>query len=155
MSFDILGTTAETNAEAWFNIALRGRKPEGSFGRTAQDGHLDSHWHSSCFYGRTRGEELKNETAAGSVEEAGPFRECKVELRRSERGHGRWRKWGCRNPVLGVSGSWAHSEHRFQSSTFRLPWLRATAHPRRGQRPQILRLLRSGHTPSKDWRMSS
>ena len=34
---------AETNAEAWFNIALRPRKPEGSLGRTAQDGHLDSH----------------------------------------------------------------------------------------------------------------
>ena len=33
---------AETNAEAWFNIALRPRKPEGSLGRTAQDGHLDS-----------------------------------------------------------------------------------------------------------------
>ena len=39
-----------TNAEAWFNIALRPRKPEGSLGRTAQDVHLDSHtapelWH--------------------------------------------------------------------------------------------------------------
>ena len=34
---------AETNAEAWFDIALRPRKPEGSLGRTAQDGHLDSH----------------------------------------------------------------------------------------------------------------
>ena len=34
---------AETNAEAWFNTALRPRKPEGSLGRTAQDGHLDSH----------------------------------------------------------------------------------------------------------------
>ena len=32
-----------TNAEARFNIALRPRKPEGSLGRTAQDGHLDSH----------------------------------------------------------------------------------------------------------------
>ena len=32
-----------TNAEAWFNIALRPRKPERSLGRTAQDGHLDSH----------------------------------------------------------------------------------------------------------------
>ena len=32
-----------TNAEAWFNIALRSRKPEGSLGRTAQDGHLDCH----------------------------------------------------------------------------------------------------------------
>ena len=32
-----------TNAEAWFNIALRPRKPEGSLGRTAQDGHLNSH----------------------------------------------------------------------------------------------------------------
>ena len=32
-----------TNAEEWFNIALRPRKPEGSLGRTAQDGHLDSH----------------------------------------------------------------------------------------------------------------
>ena len=34
---------AVTNAEAWFNIALRPRKPEGSLGRTAQDGHFDSH----------------------------------------------------------------------------------------------------------------
>ena len=42
MSVDILGK-AETNAEAWFNIALRPRKPEGSLGRTAQDGQLDSH----------------------------------------------------------------------------------------------------------------
>ena len=42
MSVDILGTS-ETNAEAWFNKPLRPRKPEGSLGRTAQDGHLDSH----------------------------------------------------------------------------------------------------------------
>ena len=34
---------AETNAEAWFSIALRPRKPEGSLGRTAQAGHLDFH----------------------------------------------------------------------------------------------------------------
>ena len=34
---------AETNAEAWFNIALRPWKPERSLGQTAQDGHLDSH----------------------------------------------------------------------------------------------------------------
>ena len=34
---------AETDAEARFNIALRPRKPEGSLGRPAQDGHLDSH----------------------------------------------------------------------------------------------------------------
>ena len=40
-----------TNAEAWFNIALRPRKPEGSLGRTAQDGHLDSHTVPElCFY---------------------------------------------------------------------------------------------------------
>ena len=32
-----------TNAEARFNNSLRLRKPEGSLGRTAQDGHLDSH----------------------------------------------------------------------------------------------------------------
>ena len=32
-----------TNAEAWFNKSLRPRKPEGPLGRTAQDGHLDSH----------------------------------------------------------------------------------------------------------------
>ena len=32
-----------TNAEAWFSIALSPRKPEGSLGRTAQDGHLDSY----------------------------------------------------------------------------------------------------------------
>ena len=31
------------NVLRWFNIALRPRKPEGSLGRTAQDGHLDSH----------------------------------------------------------------------------------------------------------------
>ena len=34
---------AETNAEAWFGIALHPRKPEVSLGRTAQDGHLDFH----------------------------------------------------------------------------------------------------------------
>ena len=40
-----------TNAEAWLNIALRPRKPEGSLGRTAQDGHLDSHTASElCQY---------------------------------------------------------------------------------------------------------
>ena len=32
-----------TNAEARFNKSLRPRKPEGSLGRTAQDGHRDSH----------------------------------------------------------------------------------------------------------------
>ena len=32
-----------TNAEARFNNSSRPRKPEGSLGRTAQDGHLDSH----------------------------------------------------------------------------------------------------------------
>ena len=32
-----------TNAEAWFNIALRPGKLEGSLGRTAQDDHIDSH----------------------------------------------------------------------------------------------------------------
>ena len=32
-----------TNAEARFNNSLRPRKPEGSLGRTAQDGHLNSH----------------------------------------------------------------------------------------------------------------
>ena len=32
-----------TTAEAWFNIALRPRKPEGSLELTTQGGHLDSH----------------------------------------------------------------------------------------------------------------
>ena len=32
-----------TNAEARCNNSLRPRKPEGSLGRTAQDGHLDSY----------------------------------------------------------------------------------------------------------------
>ena len=32
-----------TNAEAWFSISLRPRRPEGSLGRTAHDGHLDFH----------------------------------------------------------------------------------------------------------------
>ena len=46
-----------TNAEARFNNSLRPRKPEGSLGRTAQDGHLDSHTapelcddDDDCFY---------------------------------------------------------------------------------------------------------
>ena len=39
MSVDILGTSCD----ARFNNSLRPRKPEGSLGRTAQDGHLDSH----------------------------------------------------------------------------------------------------------------
>ena len=34
---------AETNAEACFIIALRPRKPEGSLGQTAQEGHFNSH----------------------------------------------------------------------------------------------------------------
>ena len=32
-----------TNAEARFSNSLRSQKPEGSLGRPAQDGHLDSH----------------------------------------------------------------------------------------------------------------
>ena len=32
-----------TSAEAWFSVALRPQKPEGSLGRKAQDGHLDFH----------------------------------------------------------------------------------------------------------------
>ena len=32
-----------TSAEARFNNSLRPRKPECSLGRTAQDGHLDTH----------------------------------------------------------------------------------------------------------------
>ena len=42
MSVDILGQIV-TSAEARFNIALRPRKPEGSLGRKAKDGHLDGH----------------------------------------------------------------------------------------------------------------
>ena len=41
-----------TNAEARFNNSLRPRKPEGSLGRTAQDGHLDFHTAPElCFIG--------------------------------------------------------------------------------------------------------
>ena len=68
MSVDILGTSCD-NAEAWFNKSLRPRKPEGSLGRTAQDGHLDSHTapelcRSDCtqkdaFALQTQGEEVK------------------------------------------------------------------------------------------------
>ena len=32
-----------TNAEAWFNVAFRPQKPQGSLGRKARDGHLDFH----------------------------------------------------------------------------------------------------------------
>jgi len=42
MSADILGQVV-TNAEARFNDSLRPRKPEGSLGRTVQNGHLHSH----------------------------------------------------------------------------------------------------------------
>ena len=42
MSVDILGISCVTSAEARFSVALRPRKPEGSLGRTAQDGRLDS-----------------------------------------------------------------------------------------------------------------
>ena len=51
MSVDILGTSCETNAEAWFSIVLHPRKPEGSLGRTAQDGHLDSHTAPELWFG--------------------------------------------------------------------------------------------------------
>ena len=40
-----------TNAEAWFNNSLRPLKPEGSLGRTAQDGHLDSHTAPELWFG--------------------------------------------------------------------------------------------------------
>ena len=74
---------AVTNAEAWFNIALRPRKPECSLGRTAQDGHLDSHtapelWHMSTFspvrfyvlkrYGNTVRTISKQYTSSGNSE---------------------------------------------------------------------------------------
>ena len=43
-----------TNAEARFSIFLGPRKPEGSLGRTVQDGHLGSHtapelWGGHCY----------------------------------------------------------------------------------------------------------
>ena len=43
MSVDIYIGQVVTSAEARFNNSLHPRKPEGSVGRTAQDGHLDSH----------------------------------------------------------------------------------------------------------------
>ena len=43
MSVDILGTSCDPMPKHGSVIALRPRKPEGSFGRTAQDVHLDSH----------------------------------------------------------------------------------------------------------------
>ena len=54
-SEDIKHQLIITSAEAWFNIALRPRKLEGSLGRTAQDGHLDSHtapelWMCACLW---------------------------------------------------------------------------------------------------------
>ena len=50
-----------TNAEARFNIALRPRKPEGSLGRTAQDGHLDSHTAPElCMTEQFNGYNIKN-----------------------------------------------------------------------------------------------
>ena len=43
MSVGILGTKIVTSAEAWFSVALRPQKPQGSLGRKAQNGHLDFH----------------------------------------------------------------------------------------------------------------
>ena len=46
-----------TNAEARFSKSLRPRKPEGSLGRTAQDGRLDSHTAPKlCVGGQLRSE---------------------------------------------------------------------------------------------------
>ena len=42
MSVDILGTSCD-QCEARFNNSLHPLKLEGLLGRTAQDGHLDSH----------------------------------------------------------------------------------------------------------------
>ena len=47
-----------TSAEAWFSNSLRPRKPEGSLGRTAQDGHLDSHTAPELWRGRLEGGRL-------------------------------------------------------------------------------------------------
>ena len=49
---------AETNAEAWFNKSLRPRKPEGSLGRTAQDG--PSTLTQLLNYDSTRGDVMLN-----------------------------------------------------------------------------------------------
>ena len=46
-----------TNAEAWFSNSLRPRKPEGSLGQTAQDGHLDSHTAPELWRSREEEEE--------------------------------------------------------------------------------------------------
>ena len=43
MSVDKSGTSWDQCVNFFFNFALRPRKPWGSFGRTAQDVHLDSH----------------------------------------------------------------------------------------------------------------
>ena len=51
-----------TSAEAWFNIALRPRKPEGSLGRPAQDGHLDSHTAPELWCGPVDGSRSSNTT---------------------------------------------------------------------------------------------
>ena len=70
MSVDILGTSWD-QCEAWFSIALRPRKPQGSLGRTAQDGHLDSHTAPElcilCVYMRTFWRGLDAFTSTDSV----------------------------------------------------------------------------------------
>ena len=56
-----------TNAEAWFNNSLRPRKPEGSLGRTAQDGHLEFHTAPElCWLLKTDGG-LKYRQSSGAV----------------------------------------------------------------------------------------
>ena len=53
---------------AWFNITLRPRKPEGSLGRTAQDGHLDSHTAPELWLSKLCGLRLSTESQRNKVE---------------------------------------------------------------------------------------
>ena len=148
MLVDILGT--ETNAEAWFNIALRRRKPEGSLGRTAQDGHLDSHdWHSSCDWLEVKDWlEVRSWRNSRRIEEAGPFRDCTGEegVKEDTAGEGRMSK----NQSLELVGVRHTPSTVFQHLPFtsaQLPTRDAVSALRKVT-PQ------SGHTPSKDGRMS-
>ena len=64
-----------TNAEAWFSVALRPRKPLGSLGRKAQDGHLDFHTAELCAGNNVVSifkEKKKTQSRNPPVSDAGP-----------------------------------------------------------------------------------
>ena len=95
---------------------------------------LVSDWHSSCDYGRTRGEELKNEIAAGS-RRLGLSESVKWNwegVKEDTAGEGTEDVVTLSLELVGVGHT---PSTAFSPAPF--VYLRAAAHPRRGQRPEV------------------